>query len=117
MEGSSPDAPLHMPRQVQNVAASWALHSLTQTCKLGGVQCNHFLQTLYMVRHGESEYNAASMTKEGFSDPQVYNPKLTAKGRKQVPLQPLPIPSYFDSGLSNLPSERCFLGPYCKWAL
>jgi len=41
-------------------------------------------KTLYMVRHGESEYNAASMTKEGFSDPQVYNPKLTAKGRKQA---------------------------------
>ena len=50
------------------------------------------LQTLHLVRHGESEYNAATLAKEGFSDPLIYNPKLTAKGRKQVGLHPSPIP-------------------------
>ena len=40
---------------------------------------------IHIIRHGESEYNAATASKDlGFSDPQIYDPKLTAKGRRQV---------------------------------
>lgn len=39
---------------------------------------------LYIIRHGESEFNAATNTGKGFSDPQIYDPKLTAKGQNQV---------------------------------
>ena len=41
-------------------------------------------KTLYIIRHGESEFNAATNTGTGFSDPQIYDPKLTAKGQSQV---------------------------------
>lgn len=41
-------------------------------------------KTLYIIRHGESEFNAATNTGKGFSDPQIYDPKLTAKGQSQV---------------------------------
>ena len=42
------------------------------------------LQTVHIIRHGESEYNAATQYNKGFDDPQIYDPKLTAKGRRQV---------------------------------
>ena len=42
-------------------------------------------KVLYIIRHGESEFNAATNTGKGFSDPQIYDPKLTAKGQSQVP--------------------------------
>ena len=42
------------------------------------------LQVLHVIRHGESEYNAATSYGMDFSDPQIFNPKLTEKGRKQV---------------------------------
>ena len=41
-------------------------------------------KVLYIIRHGESEFNAATNTGKGFSDPQIYDPKLTAKGQTQV---------------------------------
>ena len=41
-------------------------------------------KVLYIIRHGESEFNAATNTGKGFSDPQIYDPKLTAKGQNQV---------------------------------
>ncbi|KAL3141675.1 hypothetical protein ABBQ32_004365 [Trebouxia sp. C0010 RCD-2024] len=41
-------------------------------------------KTLYIIRHGESEFNAATNTGKGFSDPQIYDPKLTAKGQSQA---------------------------------
>lgn len=41
-------------------------------------------KTLYIIRHGESEFNAATNTGKGFSDPQIYDPKLTVKGQSQV---------------------------------
>ena len=41
-------------------------------------------KTLYVIRHGESEFNAATNTGKGFSDPQIYDPKLTSKGQSQV---------------------------------
>ena len=43
-------------------------------------------KVLYIIRHGESEFNAATNTGKGFSDPQIYDPKLTAKGQNQVGL-------------------------------
>ena len=43
-------------------------------------------KTLYVIRHGESEFNAATNTGKGFSDPQIYDPKLTVKGQSQVQL-------------------------------
>ena len=53
-------------------------------------------KTLYIIRHGESEFNAATNTGKGFSDPQIYDPKLTAKGQSQVcdflPLVPRWLP-------------------------
>ena len=42
------------------------------------------VQTLHIVRHGESTYNAASRTGSGFSDPQIFDPVLTENGRRQV---------------------------------
>jgi hypothetical protein len=42
------------------------------------------LQVLHVIRHGESEYNAATSYGMDFLDPQIFNPKLTEKGRKQV---------------------------------
>ena len=42
------------------------------------------MQTLHIVRHGESTYNAASRSGSGFSDPQIFDPVLTEKGRRQV---------------------------------
>ena len=42
------------------------------------------VQTLHIVRHGESTYNAASRSGSGFSDPQIFDPVLTEKGRRQV---------------------------------
>ena len=41
-------------------------------------------QTLYIVRHGESEYNAAVNLTRDFRDPQIFDPQLTAKGRAQA---------------------------------
>lgn len=42
------------------------------------------LQVLHIIRHGESEYNAASRVSREFVDPQIFNPKLTEKGRREV---------------------------------
>lgn len=42
------------------------------------------MQVLHVIRHGESEYNAATSLGMDFSDPQIFNPKLTEKGRRQV---------------------------------
>ena len=41
-------------------------------------------QTLHIIRHGESEYNAATNAGKDFKDPQIFNPKLTEKGLRQV---------------------------------
>ena len=41
-------------------------------------------QVLHCIRHGESEYNAATQYSKGFEDPQIFNPRLTERGRKQV---------------------------------
>lgn len=45
-------------------------------------QC--LLQTVHVIRHGESEFNAATKYQPGFEDPQIFDPALTAKGRAQV---------------------------------
>lgn len=42
------------------------------------------MQTLHMIRHGESEYNAATSFGTAFEDPIIFDPQLTAKGRRQV---------------------------------
>ncbi|EIE23475.1 hypothetical protein COCSUDRAFT_41714 [Coccomyxa subellipsoidea C-169] len=39
---------------------------------------------LHIIRHGESEFNAATNAGHDFKDPQIFNPKLTSKGRRQV---------------------------------
>ncbi|CAK0787515.1 hypothetical protein CVIRNUC_010735 [Coccomyxa viridis] len=41
-------------------------------------------KVLHVIRHGESEYNAATSLGMDFSDPQIFNPKLTEKGRRQA---------------------------------
>ncbi|KAK9836142.1 hypothetical protein WJX81_004420 [Elliptochloris bilobata] len=41
-------------------------------------------KTLHIVRHGESEYNAATSVARDFRDPQIYDPRLTDKGRRQA---------------------------------
>ena len=61
----------------------WREFHRPDTCLLSRLPCI-CLQTLHIVRHGESEYNAATMSKEDFADPLVFDPKLTAKGRRQV---------------------------------
>ncbi|KAK9807423.1 hypothetical protein WJX73_004631 [Symbiochloris irregularis] len=40
-------------------------------------------KTVHVIRHGESEYNAATRNQIDFADPLIYNPQLTAKGRAQ----------------------------------
>jgi broad specificity phosphatase PhoE len=42
------------------------------------------VQVLHIIRHGESEYNAATKMARDFRDPQIFDPKLTDKGRKEV---------------------------------
>eukprot|EP00891_Asterochloris_glomerata_P006278 jgi/Astpho2/6278/Aster-03673 len=39
---------------------------------------------IHIIRHGESEYNAATQFQKGFADPQIFDPKLTEKGRRQA---------------------------------
>jgi len=58
-------------------------------------------KTLYIIRHGESEFNAATNTGKGFSDPQIYDPKLTAKGQSQVTFCPLALCPHFLLGRYN----------------
>eukprot|EP00884_Botryococcus_braunii_P017611 jgi/Botrbrau1/4533/Bobra.60_2s0022.2 len=41
-------------------------------------------KTLHMIRHGESEYNAATSFGTAFEDPIIFDPQLTAKGRRQA---------------------------------
>lgn len=42
-------------------------------------------QLVYMVRHGESEFNAATSRRgSAFSDPQIFDAPLSARGRIQV---------------------------------
>ncbi|BDA47367.1 hypothetical protein COCOBI_10-2140 [Coccomyxa sp. Obi] len=41
-------------------------------------------KVLHIIRHAESEYNAATNTGLDFKDPQIFNPKLTSKGRRQA---------------------------------
>ena len=48
------------------------------------LRCHGGMQVLHVIRHGESEYNAATSLGMDFSDPQIFNPKLTEKGRRQV---------------------------------
>ena len=63
----------------QGSLALWRLMLICR-CKILMVA----LQTVHIIRHGESEYNAATQYNKGFDDPQIYDPKLTAKGRRQV---------------------------------
>ena len=41
-------------------------------------------QVVHVIRHGESEFNAAANSTKSWEDPQVFNPGLTAKGQGQV---------------------------------
>lgn len=42
------------------------------------------LKRLYIVRHGESTYNAAVSRGSSWADPQIFDAQLTARGRQQV---------------------------------
>jgi broad specificity phosphatase PhoE len=42
------------------------------------------LQVLVVIRHGESEFNAALQKGDGWIDPKLYDPSLTAKGCQQA---------------------------------
>ena len=39
---------------------------------------------MHLIRHGESEFNAAASSSKSWEDPQIFNPNLTAKGQAQV---------------------------------
>ncbi|KAK3277528.1 hypothetical protein CYMTET_14468, partial [Cymbomonas tetramitiformis] len=41
-------------------------------------------KTVYLIRHGESEYNAAASLGPSFDDPLIFDPHLTPKGRFQA---------------------------------
>jgi broad specificity phosphatase PhoE len=42
-------------------------------------------KSVYLVRHGESEYNAAdAYTSKSFEEPTIFDAPLTAKGSMQV---------------------------------
>lgn len=42
------------------------------------------VQVLVVIRHGESEHNAAQTKSQGWSDPKLFDPSLTAKGCQQA---------------------------------
>lgn len=42
------------------------------------------MQVLVVIRHGESEHNAAQAKGQGWSDPKLFDPSLTAKGCQQA---------------------------------
>lgn len=42
------------------------------------------LQHLLLIRHGESEFNAAVQSTKRFTDPAIFDPFLTEKGQQQV---------------------------------
>lgn len=42
------------------------------------------VQVLVVIRHGESEHNAAQTKAQGWSDPKVFDPSLTEKGCQQA---------------------------------
>lgn len=42
------------------------------------------MQVLVVIRHGESEHNAAQTKGKGWSDPKLFDPSLTAKGCQQA---------------------------------
>ena len=42
------------------------------------------MQVVHLIRHGESEFNAAASSSKSWEDPQIYNPNLTVKGQAQV---------------------------------
>eukprot|EP00951_Prasinocladus_malaysianus_P008450 scaffold61196_cov46-Prasinocladus_malaysianus.AAC.1 len=41
-------------------------------------------KTVHVIRHGESEYNAADKTNTSWNDPLIFDPHLTAVGRQQA---------------------------------
>lgn len=43
-----------------------------------------YFQVLVVIRHGESEHNAAQSKAQGWSDPKMFDPSLTAKGCQQA---------------------------------
>jgi len=74
MNGAPPPPPLRRPGDQDLMTAAAGVP--TQTAARP--------QVLYVVRHGESEYNAASRLAQNFHDPQIFDPKLTEKGRRQA---------------------------------
>jgi hypothetical protein len=53
-------------------------------CLNGAIRVFPLVQLLLVVRHGESEYNQAVERSSGFADPSIFDPRLTARGIKQV---------------------------------
>ena len=62
---------------------------------------------LHVIRHGESEYNAATSYGMDFSDPQIFNPKLTEKGRKQVSVLWMPHQPLHQQEVEDNPAKLC----------
>ena len=72
------------------------------------------LQVVHVIRHGESEFNAAANTSKGFEDPQIFNPGLTAKGQSQVSLASADITlhcSFLNKNATAIPQAKQFVPP------
>lgn len=68
--------------------------SLPHRPRLSQTWNGNFLQVLHLIRHGESEYNAAT-NGPGWEDPEIFDAPLTARGKQQV------------SAGAKLPQGRC----------
>ena len=68
------------PARAPCVPASSLLPALRQCC----LRTRHRLQVLVVIRHGESEYNAAARQSPGWQDPRIFDPPLTDTGCRQA---------------------------------
>jgi broad specificity phosphatase PhoE len=64
-----------------------------------------WLQVLVVIRHGESEYNAAVRQTPGWQDPKIFDPSLTAVGCKQAMLLRAQLASELQSNPSLVGSK------------
>ena len=91
-------APPSTPYLQASLAVAAPCRRLTNSLRLWRVAAAKAwgMQVVHLIRHGESEFNAAASSSKSWEDPQIYNPNLTVKGQAQVsnmrtaPLNPQP---------------------------
>ena len=76
------EAPGALPLQGSGCAVQGFTNSLRLWMVAGAKAWG--MQVVHLIRHGESEFNAAASSSKSWEDPQIYNPNLTIKGQAQV---------------------------------